>query len=122
METMTKIWLVLAFVGVVTGRVQGIENRVYWSETLSALSSGANKHTHVKVTAKVTLVKHEQDGDLHIRLGTKPFIVAECIPKLPCMEPKLGEVITVWGIYRQDYDHKWFEVHPVERLEVGAVK
>jgi hypothetical protein len=77
--------------------------------------AGRNSHTHIRVTGKVVLVKHEADGDLHIRLSDgKRWIVAECIPKLPCAEPKVGQTITVEGISRFDEKHKFPEVHPVE--------
>jgi hypothetical protein len=92
--------------------------RTYYPVSIADLAAGRNSHTHIRVTGKVVLVKHEADGDLHIRLSDgKHFIVAECIPKLPCAEPKVGRAITVEGIYRRDVKHgNWAECHPVERL------
>ena|SRR5204863_3646859 len=89
--------------------------RPYHPVTIAQLSQGSVVFTHVAVTGTVTLVKSETDGDLHIRLteGTQ-FIVAECIPKLPCSRPSLGRRITVKGISRYDKEHVWWEVHPVE--------
>ena len=82
------------------------------------MATGHNFHTHVRVVGRVLLVKYEKDGDLHIKLGDgKYFIVAECIPKLPCKPPIVGGRVTVEGIARFDGEHKWFEVHPVENLE-----
>jgi hypothetical protein len=75
----------------------------------------------VQVTGKVTLVRHEADGDLHIRIEDGgAFIVAECIPKLPCAAPKVGDTVTVTGISRFDGEHKWQEIHPVETLKEGS--
>jgi len=90
--------------------------RTYYPVPISEL--GRNRHTHVRVQGIVTLVKHEKDGDLHIRLsdGKGSTVVCECIPALPCAEPIRGEVIEVWGISRQDRQHGgWEEVHPVEK-------
>ncbi len=102
-----------------------LSSRHYFPVSISDLSAGRNFHTHVQVTGKVTLVKRQGDGktigdgDLHIRISDgKNFIVAECIPKLPCPEPKLGQTITVEGISRFDGEHKWYEVHPVETIKV----
>lgn len=93
--------------------------RTYWPVTVDQLAAGQVKHTHVKVTGRVRLVRHEDDGDLHIKLtGVKNFIVAECIPALPCQEPSLGAQVTVFGISRFDGEHKWWEVHPVEQIHV----
>ena len=93
--------------------------RQYFTVSIADLAAGRNFHTHVRVTGKVTLVKHEGDGDTHIVLSDgKSFVVAECIPKLPCQEPKVGDTITVEGISRFDGEHKWAEVHPVETIEV----
>ena len=93
--------------------------RQYFTVSIADLAAGRNFHTHVRVTGKVVLVKHEEDTDLHIRLSDgKHFIVAECIKEIPCREPKVGEVITVEGISRFDKQHGWYECHPVESLTV----
>jgi hypothetical protein len=87
---------------------------------LADLAQGKVQQTHVQVTGKVTLVKKEADGDLHIRISDgSSFIVAECIPLIPCARPKVGQTITVRGISRYDAEHGWWEVHPVEELKVG---
>jgi len=71
----------------------------------------------------VKLVRHEQDGDLHIQLtGVTGFVVAECIPRMPCDPPVVGSVITVRGISRYDGEHHWFEIQPVEQIAAGIVK
>jgi hypothetical protein len=95
--------------------------RNYWPLPLDSLAIGHDhQHTHVAVVG-VVAPKYpiaETDGDLHIKLlspnGSGRFIVAECIPKLPCAKPKAGQKITVYGISRRDSEHGWYEVHPVE--------
>jgi hypothetical protein len=62
-------------------------------------------------------VRAEDDGDRHIKIRndtTGRFIIAECIPLLPCARPDTGRVVIVRGISRQDPEHLWWEVHPVE--------
>jgi hypothetical protein len=91
--------------------------RNYWPVNLDSAAIGHfRKHTHVAVTGKVGRVAKEADGDLHIALVSPSgaFIIAECTPKEPCQAPKLGTTITVRGISRQDSEHGWWEVHPVE--------
>jgi len=100
-----------------------LAQRAYWPVPLDSLAIGHTVHTHVAVRGVVTLVGHEDDQDLHVRL-TAPsgrFIVAECIPELPCKLPNglpwipaLGDTVTVYGISRYDPEHKWYEVHIVE--------
>lgn len=97
--------------------------RYYWPVSVLVLASGSFKHTHVQVTGIVSYtVATESDGDTHIKLvsiypdSTHAFIIAECIPKLPCRHPKTGDTITVRGISRYDPEHHWYEVHPVEEL------
>jgi hypothetical protein len=92
-------------------------SRPYHKVTIAQM--GATQWTHVEVTGKVTLVKTEADGDTHIRLSDgQKFIVAECIPVLPCPRiPHVGEIITVRGVSRLDKEHGWYEVHPVESLK-----
>jgi hypothetical protein len=73
------------------------------------------KWTHVHVCGTVALVKHEADGDIHIRLEDgKAFIVAEIVPYHRLPPPKLHTRICVDGISRKDGDHGWSEVHPIE--------
>src|SRR5213080_4558594 len=77
--------------------------RRYWDVSVDSLATGHVAHTHVAVRGRVALVRREQDGDLHIKLvGRTGFIVAECIPALPCRVPKVGERVTVRGIVRWD--------------------
>lgn len=75
--------------------------------------------THVHVCGVVTLVKKEEDGDVHLRLTDGPrFVVAEIIPALPLPTPRRGQRICVDGISRDDKAHGWSEVHPVLRWVV----
>lgn len=101
------------------GLLLQIVSRTYWSATVAQLASGTFRHTHVAVTGIVAYTRIEDDGDLHMRLvadtGTV-FIIAECVPRLPCRRPQNGERVTVKGIQRFDPEHSWREVHPVEEL------
>ena len=94
--------------------------RTYWPTSVDNLASGRSAHTHVSVTGRVAYVRAETDGDMHIKLvnpATGAFIIAECIPKLPCVKPIVGTTITVLGISRKDSEHGWWEVHPVEDIK-----
>lgn len=93
--------------------------RRYWLVPIDSLAVGRAKHTHVEVRGRVSAVRQEDDGDLHIVLQslTSPtFIVGECIPSLPCQRPRVGDTIRLRGISRRDPEHPWNEVHPVEAL------
>ena len=102
-----------------------LAQRPYWPVPLDSLAIGHTVHTHVAVRGVVTLVGHEDDQDLHVRLtsltGSGRFIVAEVIPGLPVRLPNgvpwipaLGDTVTVYGISRYDPEHKHWECHPVE--------
>lgn len=95
--------------------------RYYWPTPLDSLAIGHAKHTHVEVRGTVVYARIEDDGDLHIRLadpwrtGTVyPFVIAECIPSMPCVKPAVGADIIVRGVSRHDPEHGWWEIHPVE--------
>lgn len=109
--------------------------RIYHPITIAGMASEnpvnwKNMRTHIQVQGFVTYLKREADGDIHIRVcdavGIKGMdhshcIVAECIPKLPCEGPRIGEQIIIRGISRYDSEspgHHWWEVHPVEELRV----
>jgi len=87
---------------------------VFHPTTVTTIAAGKFTSTHGKVTAKVTVVRNETDGDIHIRLveGTS-FIIGEIIPELPKSKSVVGSSRTVWGIVRYDLVHKWWEIHPV---------
>jgi len=92
--------------------------RIYWPTPLDSLAIGHTAHTHVTVTGTVAYVRKEADGDTHIKLvsATGRFVVAECIPALPCKLPRAGDTVSVSGISRRDSEHLWWEVHPVEAI------
>jgi len=108
------IWLFILAFAIWTTPAQA--QRTYWVVPIDTLAIGRLKHTHVQVTGKVIYVNAETDGDIHVKVGSPSgrFIMAECIPKLPCVKPKVDSVITVFGITRWDPEHGWAEVHPVE--------
>ena len=94
------------------------EPRQYFKVAIADMP--ANHYTHVEITGKVASVTPEKDGDTHIQVsdGTD-FIIAECIPKLPCsVIPDVGQTVTIRGISRYDRENHWYEVHPVEEIEV----
>lgn len=100
------------------GATLSAEDRVY--HVISVAKVPQTKWTHAEVTGRVTLVKHEADGDIHIRLtaldGSGKFIVLEIIPGYAALwtAPKVGDTIVARGIVRQDKVHRWYELHPLE--------
>lgn len=108
-------------------------SRTYWPVTPSQLAAEDPAHwkkcrTHLSVEGFLTYRRLEDDGDQHLRICETRIekmdrawcIVAECIPRMPCNVPPLGSRVRVEGISRFDAEngHRWFEVHPVESLEV----
>ena len=96
-------------------------SRPYHVGTVASLAT--SRHTHVQVEGRVTLVRHEPDGDWHIRISDgQRFIIAEIIPTFVhlLMPPRVGQCVRVRGIRRFDNEarHGWAECHPVEFLEV----
>ncbi len=129
------ILFVIFFLQVLARTVWGQEeSRVYHPFTIMQITNEdparwRHLHTHVRVEGYATYKKHEADDDKHIRvcsaadvagMDKMECIVAECIPELPCTEPKVGQKVRVQGIVRYDaeHGHGWWEVHPVEKLEV----
>lgn len=95
--------------------------------------------THVETIGLVAYVKHEADGDLHIKLVShasvtdgatdanpdEPFVVCEIIPELPIPLPrkvKVGDTLKVRGIRRFDDEtapgHQHWEIHPVTYAKI----
>ncbi len=110
-------------------------NRVYEALTISELAGedpnrwSEKMRTHLAVGGFVTQASKEKNGDIDIRICDNPklvgmdrahCIVAKCIPKLPCEVPRIGSPITVRGISRYDAEigHHWWEIHPVEQVEM----
>lgn len=87
--------------------------RVYHPVVLPKVE--ASQWTHIETCGRVTLVKTEDDGDLHIRLDAGgAFLVAEIVPYHTLPRPKVGQTIRVQGISRLDKTHHWYELHPLE--------
>jgi len=86
--------------------------------------------THIQIEGWITYKSHEGDKDWHLRvcddaklkmMDAKHCMVSECVPELPCTVPKVGDRVRVRGIGRYDAEnpgHHWWEIHPVEELEV----
>jgi hypothetical protein len=94
--------------------------RLYHPETIDSLP--CSRRTHVQVEGRVTLLRTEADGDLHIRLSDARgyFIVLEVIPEMSLPAPTLGSMIRAQGITRYDREHRWFELHPLESWALVA--
>lgn len=94
------------------------EPRQYFKVAISDMP--VNHYTHVEITGEVQSIKPEKDGDTHIQISDgATFIIAECIPKLQCsVIPNVGRTVTVRGVSRYDRENRWYEVHPVEEIEV----
>jgi hypothetical protein len=94
------------------------EPRHYFKVTIGNMPE--NHYTHVEITGTVKGVRPQKDGDTHIELSDgKDFVIGECIPKLPCaVIPEVGQTVTMRGVSRYDRENHWYEVHPVEEIEV----
>ena len=94
------------------------EPRQYFNVAIADMP--ANHYTHVEITGTVKSVIPQKDGDTHIQVSDgADFVIAECIPKLPCsVVPDVGQTVTIRGISRYDRENHWYEVHPVEEIEV----
>jgi hypothetical protein len=100
-----------------------LTTRTYWIVDPAVFATSGSVHTHVAVTGFVNYVACEDDGDLHVRIvpsqgATSPFFISECIPSLPCTRPANGAHVAVKGITRRDLEHNWWEIHPVESIDV----
>jgi hypothetical protein len=80
----------------------------------------ANHYTHVEIAGMVKSVQPQKDGDTHIQVSDgADFVIGECIPELPCSAiPDVGQTVTIRGVSRYDRENHWYEVHPVEEIEV----
>ncbi len=93
--------------------------RTYWPISVDSLATGHVLRIHVQTTGRVTLMRHEADGDIHLKLvGQRAFVVLEIIPGYPLKAiPTVGQRIRAYGITRWDGEHKWQELHPLEKWE-----
>lgn len=94
-----------------------LAQRIYHKTTIETINTVTEGHA--EVCGLVTYVKHQTDGDWHITLDNgKGKLVLEIIPKLPLSVPKKNDKVRAQGIVRFDKHHKWYEIHPVEFIEV----
>jgi hypothetical protein len=97
---------------------QPAPGRLYHPVTIERLQRPT--HTHVVTEGTVVYRRKMRDRDWHVtivdRAGRK--LVVEIIPAIPLPVPKKGQRIRVWGISRADFQHKWSEIHPAERIKV----
>jgi hypothetical protein len=90
------------------------------------------------VQGRVAIVRHEQDGDLHLDLALdRPYrsmlaaanfsqqsgdLVVELMPRdhghLPA--PAVGDRVALMGAFVDDTDHAWNELHPVWQLRIDG--
>ena len=92
--------------------------RRYWPVSVDSLATGKVPHTHVQTVGRVRLIRRELDGDWHLKLtGVRGFVILEIIPGLPLPLPKVGDRIRAFGIEREDHEHQWIELHPLEKWE-----
>lgn len=94
--------------------------RLYHKVTLEGVAQLTEGHA--EVCGLVTYVKKQSDGDWHITLDNgKTKVVLEIIPKLPLKVPNKNDKVRAQGIVRFDKHHKWYEIHPVESIEVVKI-
>lgn len=79
------------------------------------------KMPHAVVEGVVEKVINEQDGDTHLWVtldGSKFQLACEIAPQdrgVALVAP--GAHVRVYGIFRYDLQHGWWELHPVDFLE-----
>jgi hypothetical protein len=78
------------------------------------------KMPHAVVEGVVSEVIAESDGDHHlwVTLDNSKFRLAcEIAPQNPLPVPAVNAHVRVYGILRYDFQHGWWELHPVDFLE-----
>jgi anti-sigma factor RsiW len=82
----------------------------------------ATDDPHVVVEGVVSELKGDfKEGSHRFRLSDgKASVVCEILDGDPLKAPKPGSRVRVWGVSRYDAspDHRWFEIHPVLKVEV----
>lgn len=82
------------------------------------------KEPHCAVTGTVEKVISETDGDHHIWLvfdgSSKSRLACEITPQQPIPVPAVGAHVRIYGIFRYDHQHAWWEIHPVDHIEEVA--
>ncbi|MHB8605632.1 MAG: hypothetical protein ACYDCK_10300 [Thermoplasmatota archaeon] len=72
--------------------------------------------------ARVTFVRHESDGDWHVKLTEgNDTVVTEITPPYASdlARPALGDVLAPWGMVLFDATHGWWELHPIQCLDAA---
>lgn len=96
---------------------------LYPEAPLERVAAGKWVRPRAFIIGTVTLVRHEADGDWHIKVesGGK-FVVCEISRNMvpagtlkPLAPPTVGDTIAIWGIVRPDNwpGHGWYEIHDV---------
>jgi hypothetical protein len=99
------------------------ETRYHHPIDIAQLATIGPTWTHVGTVGWVRSIRHEADGDTHLKIcdGTNKWcFYAELVPykKIDVSKIRLGDQVIVKGISRYDRQHKWWEIHPVENIEV----
>jgi hypothetical protein len=88
-------------------------------------SVSQNTDPHVIVQGVVSPIKGDfEEENRRFRLADphdpRAFVVCELLDGDPQSMPKAGTRVRVWGVTRYDSnpDHRWFEIHPVLKVEV----
>lgn len=91
-----------------------LSGRTYFPVTIPHVST---VHPYESVCGQVTYVKHETDGDWHLKISDgKAFVVGEIMEEIPLPVPKVGQWIRASGVTRYDDLHKWPELHPLTAI------
>lgn len=78
------------------------------------------KMPHAVIEGVVEKALNEGDGDHHLWVtmdGGKALLACEITPQNPLPVPKVGEHVRIYGIFRYDFQHGWWEIHPVDFIE-----
>ena len=82
----------------------------------------ATPDPHVIVEGVVSELRGDfKEGSDRFRLSDgDAYVVCEILDGDPLKAPKPGSRVRVWGVSRYDAspDHRWFEIHPVLKVEV----
>lgn len=84
---------------------------------------GLVRDTHVCIEGQVIYRRKEADGDIHFKIvdANGNVLTCEIDPQNPLPEPDYLQNVRVYGITRFDFDHGWWEIHPVDYWEDQSV-
>ncbi|HKS23975.1 MAG TPA: anti-sigma factor [Thermoanaerobaculia bacterium] len=92
---------------------------------VSVAQVAATEDPHVIVSGVVSQLDGDfREGSHRFRLvdpnDGRSFVVCEILDGDPLSPPKPGSLVRVWGVSRYDAspNHRWFEIHPVLKMEV----